>query len=206
MYQVRIYNGVNHNINLYENPEDFSVNRKGQHFLTNGQAEPTRVIYQQKPLSVTTNLIATNPMASPGLFLPEAIGAQVETLPDFFNYDIIAVSNIYAGLVRQMAGCNPDYLDRLFTPVPVYRDNPQYVGNNAHKAGSIGFRKVWYPRTPQEYVMEFRAGRLPSVSAIMVCLDIYNSHRAYCDANTVVWLTELRNWLPVETGSVATQA
>lgn len=206
MYQVRIYNGVNHDINLYENPAAFSVNRKGQHFLTNREAEPFRIIYQQKPLSVTTNLLAANPIASPGLFLPEVISAQVETLPDFYNYDIIAVSNIYAGLVRQMAGCNPDYLDRLFTPVPVYRDNPQYIGNNARKAGSIGFRKVWYPRTPQEYILEFRAGRQPSVSAIMVCLDIYNSHRAYCDANTAACLTELRNWLPVETGSIATQA
>lgn len=200
MYQVRIYNAVNHNIDLYQNPAAYSVNRRGQYFLTNPAAKPDKIIYQQKPLSVTTTLTPTNPKVSPGLFLPEVIGAQLETLADYYNYDIIVVSNIYAGLARQMVGnsLDLDYTDRLFTPVPVFGDNPQFYANAAQKVGSVGFRKVWYPRTPQEYVMEFRAGRLPSVSAVKVCLDIYNSHRAYCDQNTAAWLMELRNWLPAE--------
>lgn len=198
MYQPRIYNGVNHGINLYENPTNFTVNRKGQHFLTNPEAKPDRIIRQMKPLSVKTDLIPMNSITNPGLFLPEPVGAQIETLPNYCDYDIVVVSTIYAGMARQLTGNNPDYLDRLYTPVPVFDDNPQVYRNSARMAGSIGFRKVWYPMTPQWYVQEYRAGRLPSVASVRVCLDIYDSHRAYCDANTAAWLTELKNWLPVE--------
>lgn len=206
MYQSRIYNGVNHDINLYENPANFTVNRKGQYFLTNPNAKPDRIIRQMKPMSVKTDLIPTNSMTNPGLFLPEAVGAQIETLPNYFDYDIIVVSTIYAGMARQLTGNNPDYLDRLYTPVPVFDDDPQVYQNNARMAGSIGFRKVWYPLAPYQYVHEFRAGRLPSVASVRVCLDIYDSHRAYCDANTVAWLTELRNWLPVNMSNPAITA
>lgn len=198
MYQTRIYNGVNHNINLYETLANFTINRKGQYFLTNSNTKPDRIIQQMKPMSVRTELIPTSSINSPLLFLPEAIGSQIDTLPNHYNFDIIVVSTIYAGVARQLAGNNPDYLDRLYTPIPVYVDNPQFYGGSTRKAGSVGFRKVWYPRTPQEYVLEFRAGRLPSVSSMKVCLNIYNSHRAYCDATTAAWLMELRNWLPAE--------
>lgn len=195
MYNIRIYNGVNHNINLYENQANFTVNRKGQYFLTSPNAKPDRIIRQMKPMSVKTDLIPTNPMTSPGLFLPEAVGAQIETLPNYNDFDIVVVSTIYAGMARQLIVNNPDYLDRLYTPVPVFDDDPQVYRNSARMTGSIGFRKVWCPMAPQWYVVEFRNGRLPSVASARVCLDIY-SHRPYCDTNTAAWLTELKNWLP----------
>lgn len=66
MYQTRIYNSVNHDIILFENPVNFTVNRRGQHFLTNPDAKSDRIIRQMKPLSVKTDLIPTNPMTSPG--------------------------------------------------------------------------------------------------------------------------------------------
>lgn len=198
MYKTRIYNGVNHSINLYETSAKITSNRKGQYFLTHSDAKPDKIIQQMKPISVRTELMSTISINSPVLFLPEAIGSQLDILPNFYDFDIIAVSTIYAGVARQLTGNNPDYLDRLYTPIPVFVDDPQTYGGRTHKAGSVGFRKVWYPRTPQEYVLEFRAGRLPSVSSMKVCFDIYNSHRAYCDTNTAAWLMELRNWMPAE--------
>ena len=199
MYQTRIYNGVNHDIKLFENPTKFTVNRKGQYFLNDPDAQPDKIIRQMKPLSVRSNPVQASFSAASLLFLPEAVGAQIETLPNFSDFDIIVVSTIYAGMARQLILNNPEYLDRLYTPVAVYDDDPQSFRNSVRMAGSIGFKKVWYPRTPQEYVMEFRAGRLPSLASVSICLDIYNTQRAYCDANTTAWLTELRNWLPRET-------
>lgn len=199
MYQTRIYNGVNHDIKLFEDPTKFTVNRKGQYFLNDPDAQPDKIIRQMKPLSVRSNPVPSGFSGIPALFLPEAVGAQIETLPNFSDFDIIVVSTIYAGMARQLIVNNPEYLDRLYTPVPVYDDDPHSFRNSARMAGSIGFKKVWYPRTPQEYVMEFRAGRLPSLASVSICLDIYNTQRAYCDANTTAWLTELRNWLPRET-------
>lgn len=199
MFQTRIFNAVNHDIRLFEDPTKFTTNRKGQRFLTNPDAQPDSIIRQMNPLSVRTNPVPASFSAAPSLFLPEAVGARIDTLPNFWDYDIIAVSTIYAGMARQLIVNSPDYLDRLYVPVPVYDDDPQSFRNSARMAGSIGFKKVWYPRTPQEYVIEFRAGRLPSLASVRTCLDFYDTQRAYCDANTTAWLTELRNWLPSET-------
>lgn len=206
MFQTRIYNGINHDIRLFENHVNFTTNRKGQHFLINPDSKPDKIIRQMKPLSVKTDLILTNTMTNPRLFLPEAVGSQIETLPNYYDYDIIVVSTIYAGMARQLTGNNPDYLDRLYTPVPVYDDDPQVYRNSVRMAGSIGFRKVWYPMTPQQYVFEYRSGRLPSVSSVRMCLDIYDSHRYYCDDYTFAWLAELRNWLPANMSNTAITA
>lgn len=194
MYQTRIFNGVNHNVNLYENPENFTRNRKNQYFLTTPIARPDRVIRQMQPLSVKTDLIPTQVTTTPGLFLPEAVGAQIESIPDYSNYDVIVVSNIYANIARQLAGTNPEYLDRLYTPVPLYENDPQFC-HDTRMVGSVGFRKVWYPMHPQGYVLEYRAGRLPSLASAQICLDIYAAQRAYCDTYTASWLAELKNWL-----------
>ena len=56
MYQTRIFNGVNHNVNLYENPENFTRNRKNQYFLTTPIARPDKVIRQMQPLIILTTM------------------------------------------------------------------------------------------------------------------------------------------------------
>lgn len=192
-YITRKYNGVNHDVALYSNPADYAVNRKGQYFLTNTNAKPTEIIYQSSPLSVQSQLISLG-TADPTIYLPEVISAQAETLQDAYNYDIIIVSNKYAEIARQTQGTNPDYLDRLYTPIVLYSNNPQSANGYTSKIGCVGFRKVWYPRTPQEYVCDLRSGLSPSVCSMQSCIKIYNN-RAYCDFNTSAWLRELENYL-----------
>ncbi len=105
-------------------------------------------------------------------------------MPNYFEYDIIVVSSRYADLARQtQGGGNIDFLDRFFTPVPLYDSDPQ-LSRFTNKIGTAGFRKVWFPKTPQEYVLELRSGKLPSISAIQVCIAMHKDHRAYCDLNT----------------------
>ena len=192
-YITRKYNGVNHDLLLYQNPEDFAVNRKSQYFLVNQEAKPNEVIRQRRPLSAKSQLISLSSMEK-SLFLPEAVGAQIEFVPDPYEYDIIIVSNLYANIARQMQGINPDYVDRLYSPVPLYSENPQDV-HYSSKIGCVGFRKVWDPRTPQEYICDLKSGRLPSVSSMKLCVAMYRSQRAYCDYNTTFWLRELENYL-----------
>ncbi len=45
-------------------------------------------------------------------------------------------------------------------------------------------------------MLELRAGQLPSVAAMQVCISMYKEHRAYCDLNTASWLRELESYLP----------
>lgn len=193
-YSIRKYNGVNHDVSLYIDTKNYTINRKGQYFLTNQNAIPDEIIHQVRPLSVQSQLVPID-SSDTKIFLPEAIGSQIETLPNPYDYDIIIVSSRYADIARQTQGGNPEYLDRLYTPITLYSGNPQYANGFTSKIGCVGFRKVWYPRTPQEYVTELRAGRLPSVASMKTCVEIYNTHRAYCDFNTSTWLRELESYL-----------
>lgn len=193
-YSIRKYNGVNHDVALYCNPDDYTVNRKGQYFLKNDNAKPSDIIHQVRPLSVHSQLVPVD-SSDTKLFLPEAIGSHIETLPNLYDYDIIIVSSRYADIARQTQGGNLEYLDRLYTPITLYSGNPYYANEFTTKIGCVGFRKVWYPRTPQEYVTELRAGRLPSVASMKTCIEIYSTHRAYCDFNTSSWLRELESYL-----------
>lgn len=190
----RKYNGVNHDLFLYLNSDNFAVNRKGQYFLTNPEAKPDEILRQMRPLSVKSQLIPTS-SSEMNIFLPEAVGAQLEFASEPYNYDIIIVSSLYANMARQTQGSNPDYLDRLYSPITLYSEDPQDSNHFANKIGCVGFRKVWYPRIPQEYVNELRTGRLPSVTSMKLCIDMYHSQRAYCDYNTSCWLHELENYL-----------
>lgn len=48
---------------------------------------------------------------------------------------------------------------------------------------------------PWEYVVELRAGKMPSVSAMMVCLSIHGQYLPQLDANAKSWLEELQQCL-----------
>lgn len=194
-YQPTIYNGVNHDVLLFDS-KDIIVNRKGQHFLKEDNCTPKKIIRQGRPLSAHGNLLCIENGDS-NIFLPEAYGSQLDTLSDYFNYSIIIVSSRYADFARQThGGGNFDFLDRLFTPIPLYSSIDAHYSCNLSKIGSAGLKKVCFPKTPQNYVLELRAGQLPSVSAMQVCLSMYRDHRAYCDSNTSSWLRELESYLP----------
>ena len=77
-----------------------------------------------RPLSVKSQLIPTS-SSEMNIFLPEAVGAQLEFASEPYNYDIIIVSSLYANIARQTQGSNPDYLDRLYSPITLYSEDPQ---------------------------------------------------------------------------------
>lgn len=107
---------------------------------------------------------------------------------------IIIVSNLYADFARQLIR-NSDYLDRLYVPLPVYDMDPQIRNAKATKVGSLGLRKVWYQKTPQEYVTDIRNGHIPSYQSMRVCLDIYKYKMVYCDEITKSYLDEIQHFI-----------
>ena len=193
-YAIQKYNGVNHDLYLYLNPNNFAANRKNQYFLTNSSAKPDEIIPQERPLSVKKQLIPSG-LSEINIFLPGAFGAQLESVSQSYDYDMIIVSNIYADIARQTQCTNPDYLDRLYSPITLYSEDPQITTYRVNKVGCVGFQKVWYPRTPQEYMNELKSGRMPSVISMKLCIDMYHCQRIYCDYNTIFWLHELENYL-----------
>lgn len=193
-YVTRKYNGVNHDLSFYQNQDDFAMNRKNQYFLTNRNAEPSEIIRQVRPLSVKSQLIPSV-SSELNIFPPEAANSQIEIIPNACDYDVIIVSGLYADIARQTQSSDSDYLDRLYTPITLYAEDPQNTSYNVPKIGCVGFRKVWYSHTPQEYVMALRSGYLPSVTSMRFCVDMCHSQRAYCDFYTMSWLRELENYL-----------
>lgn len=190
----KIYNGTNHTITLYS-ANDFTVNRKGQHFLLNRYAQPNQMIPQEHPLSVRNN--STLPITQLGihLFLPAALTATLDILPgNPADYDCIVISNLYGQLLIQRYWSNPNLLDRLFVPIPLYDCDPQ-TNTTARKIGSVGLQKVWgVPIAPQTYMQELQAGRTPSRAAIQICVETQSQY-PYHDFDTSTSLQFLRTWL-----------
>lgn len=199
--EFRIYNGVNHSLSIFTSPTDFTANRKGQYFLTNHLARPNLVINQNRPLSART--CSTPLTASPIFFFPESIGAQLDTIPNPADYDLIVVSGIYAQLACQVYFNNPDFLDRLYVPVPLFADDPQH-SENCRKIGVIGFRKVLFPKTPLHYLSDLRSGHSPSLASIKICIELYRQFT--CDPSILVGLQKLEQWLTNSTFSTVSNS
>lgn len=188
---TRKYNGVNHDIYVYS--KDFAVNRKNQYFLTNPQATPDEIIKQEKPLSVySVNIPICTKLLKTNVFSPEVYGVNIDFALNPFDYDMIIVSNFYANIARQMSNINPDYMDRLYSPVTLYSENPQNANHFvSKKIGCIGFRKVCFPRTPRDYVNEIYSGGVPSKTSIKLCIDMYRSQGICYDNDTMSCLYQL---------------
>lgn len=127
------------------------------------------------------------------IFLPEELSFQIDMLPSFRRFDIILVTDEYAGVAIQQFLDYPVYLDRLYTSVPIFVENPQMsFDKKAEKIGVVGFKKVCRPRHPHEYVKDLRGGKTPSVTSVKVCCSFFESYR---DSDTIELLRELRRWL-----------
>jgi len=197
MYNFRIYNATNHDINFYFSPEYYAVNCRGQYFLTNPDAKPDMVLRQQRPLCAISSLTQIKDAGQINLIFPESLSVQVESLSNYTDFDCIIVSNIYAQLFLMSLNPNPDFADRLYTPVTLFSSDPQLNFGQAAKIGAVGLRKVTLPKLPSDYVQELRCGKLPSVSSMQVCLSIYKTY-PYIDYNTEAWLKELESRMPSE--------
>lgn len=180
------YNGVNHDLRIYQNPNNFAVNRKKQYFLKSKETAPDYIIPQQKPLSAKTTLLPSSSMKGE-VFLPHTLNATIDSLPDYSKYDRIIVSSIYASTIMQMSqtSCiDPNYLDRLYSPVPLYSEDPQNKLTRVSKVGCVGFQKVCNPYHPQYYLSELNYGRMPSKTSMKLCIEMYQLGYFVCDDNT----------------------
>lgn len=192
MYETKYYNGTNHEIKFYNCSTDYAVNRKGQYFLTNQNATSTMILPQQRALCASSTPLPLKTGSPMQLFTPEVSSMQLDPLMNANAYDAVIVSSIYSHYALQTLAQNVDYVDRLFTLIPVYREDPQ-THSYTEKIGAVGLRKVSVPRMPWEYVVEFRAGKMPSVSAMMVCLSMHEQYLSQLDANARLWLEELHH-------------
>ncbi len=191
---MKIFNGTNHDLKIFANNGDFSVTRKGEKFLVNPYAQPAYIIPQQKPLSVhSAPLYPLAEYSETGtIFLPEFCYTPVDFLPDYQQYDLIACSTLYAQFAIQAFCNNPNYLDRLYTPVCLFSVNPDSEAN-AKKVGTAGFRKVIPPFYPKDYVQFVRNGLQPSKIGVEACLNLCKPN--VCEYGEASYIAELTNYL-----------
>ena len=213
IYKTSKYNGANHEIKLYYNPNDYAVNREGKYYLINRNAKPSEIILQGKPLSA--NVQEMQPLVVLDTNIRESICWNIvssfQLVQDWQNYDVIIVSNLYASRIQKV--CAPyylncrayieqmntlDYLDRLYTLVPLYAENPS-IGPTS-KIGCVGFEKAFYQR-PQEYLLKIQNGLKPSIVSMKNCVERYKSYSQKCgagyDSDTSRALFELERYISI---------
>lgn len=81
----RIYNGVNHDVKLFDD-DKIAMNRKQQAFLVDSAAQPQKTIRQQAALSVISKISLIRNQDMRKIFLPEVMESQIDILPDYYNY------------------------------------------------------------------------------------------------------------------------
>ena len=101
------------------------------------------------------------------LNLPRSEG-YIETVSDFYRFDVIIVSSRYAeAVIRKQHQVLPDYADRLFVI-------DQIVKNRDGKTiGCCSFRKVFWFQSPEYYINAFSANRNPSLASARLCYEYY---------------------------------
>ena len=155
--------GPSHGNRIYDS-FNFIPNRKGQHYLTNENANPMIVIPQSSPLSVRE---FTKPEAVFGLvnICVEDGTKNIDFLPNYENYERIIVSRIYAEAAKKYFADNLSYLDRLVTPVPLYNKEPE-IYNDIEKVGYAFLTRVIPVLEPRYYLEELKRGAHPSILSI----------------------------------------
>ncbi len=141
-----IYNGVNHDIELYYNSNDYKANRNidKKYYITNVDTKYTNEYKQSIPLSVYENkkeAVLGSEISS--INFNDQI---IEILSNYYDYDMIIVSKRYADKACELLSGDAkyhDYLDRLYMPVKAYDHDASKV-KNVKVIGCIDFKKVWY--------------------------------------------------------------
>lgn len=191
----RIYNGTNHELNMYD-PQDTYMDREGKYYLKLASSIPKSIIERGIALSVQYGINSDNNTVINSLhyYQPNRSYTYLDTLPNFKEYDTIVVSSKYAKIARKRCFQNdPDYLDRLFTPISIYNKEDNKV------IGAIGFQKVCDNRNIIDYCQMVDSHlRLcsapPSLSAIASAVDYY-SNFSYIDPTTLSYINYLKDYL-----------
>lgn len=176
------YEGLNHRIDFFS-PADQFVTRQGFHVLKNPMAQPFGSLNPQGPLSVRSSVAGNQALLS----LPEGCFANIET-PEHHGasslVDICIVSRLYTGYVLgSMNRFHPDYLDRLFHVVKLYRTDPKHDPDAKTKIiGVAGLIKVTNPLTPSIYVQRLPEcmplapeNQVPSLAAMALSVQLFPS-------------------------------
>ena len=189
---LRFFNGTNHD-NIIYNPNDCYTDRQNRHFLITPEVEPAYIIKRDKPLNAYVSSQAlSNASGTLPLYFADSMShislTPIDGCPA--NFDVIIVSNLYASLALQCFGINPDYLDRLYVPVPLFDRC-----DTRRKIGAAGLKKVSRPYNPQDYLLQLHTGYPPSIASIQTCIDFFQSFQQPIDAMTSSALTELQQYI-----------
>lgn len=141
-----IYNGVNHDIELYYNSNDYKANRNidKKYYITNVDTKYTNEYKQSIPLSVYEN--KKEAVLGSELSSIKFNDQIIEILSNYYYYDMIIVSKRYADKACELLSGDAkyhDYLDRLYMPVKAYDHDASKV-KDVKVIGCIDFNKVWY--------------------------------------------------------------
>lgn len=207
--KLRIYNGCNHKLNWYASEDCTESSLRGTNYeqilLENDNATPKYVIPRQKPLETNT---------SPILGTKERNVNYFGLCENYFKYDIIAVSSIYAEAALQTfidcarSQCiqlesfplnwsmfdRYNYLDRLYTVKSVFDKEKKVIG-------MVDFVRV-IPAFPPEYYCDvILHGFTPSLRAVSDCINVFDNRN--CNRNTLNSKEILRNWLNAQYANTA---
>lgn len=174
---LKIYNACNHPITLWSE-EDCRMDRSGKYVLKeNNSAYYLDKIEQQIPLNVREGAPKKFNINEKLFCFPSCELSEIDSLPNATQYDIIVVSSRYASVARAQiyrerlmtpASPNLDFLDRLVTTIPVFKNE-----NDRKPTGAISFEKVCCFRNIFEYSNLIAQGESPSVVAILYAIDAF---------------------------------
>lgn len=141
-----IYNGVNHDIELYYNSNDYKANRNidKKYYITNVDKKYTKKYKKSIPLSVHEN--KKEAVLGSKISSIKFYDQIIEILNNYYDYDMIIVSKRYADKACELLSGDAkyhDYLDRLYIPVKAYDHDASKV-KDVKVIGCIDFNKVWY--------------------------------------------------------------
>ena len=160
------FNGVNHDLAFYNpDPVNFTTNRKKNVFiLRNPSLHPSFILRKQIPLNSNSVELPLVYFYGNGFKLPRVL-YQPDIVPDFWKYDVILVSEVYASdIIRLSHTINPDYLDRLFTV-------DRKVIHGDQTLGWCGLRKLFVPQPGDYYIRALKFGCSPSLAAALLCFN-----------------------------------
>lgn len=135
-----VYNGTNHELYMYDEQDVYTTRKDADNnvYYRNPNAGCRYYYKQQTPLK-----------AKEDSYCEQALYCRqtLDFLPYYYEYDTIVVSSRYARVaLAQYWQINPQYLDRLYTPIKVY-DNE----NDKTVIGTRGLYKVVVPQNVMTY-------------------------------------------------------
>lgn len=189
-HRAKILNGCNHALEVYfthsyceARPNYKFYDPFDKRFIIKEGATPSFVIPRPaKPINFDA-LPVVNGVTDMGnlmIFSPEINNALIkDNKPtDYQKYDIIVVSSVYAKYIKQLPGIPLDFLDRLYTSVPLYGNSSN---GDMEKKGCVGLQKMLIIR-PEDYINyinNINSSFHPSFVSVAVTISHYKKYRSY---------------------------